>query len=385
MAVQRWWSRRSVWWLGAIGTASIVILIPPVLSLGSVPSFAYLIASVLWAPLGLILWRRMPDHPMGPLITATGVASIGVLPGLFMGNFFERLDAVVEPQAWMMLSSLGVAGIYYWLQVLSILLFPEGRPQTWQRRWLVRLILIFMGGATVAGLLAEPLGPMQHPFVTGELAARARDVWLGFQNLFGLVLLVVIGLKIVDFRRAEADRKAQLKWLIFVLSFYLIATFWAFGVVGLENFTQWHLLVDATLLGLIGVAMTFAVLRYRLYEIDQLVSRTVTYALVVVIVAAVFALPVILLPTVIDTSNDLIIAVATLAAAAFFNFVRRRVQTRVDRRFNRAKYDADREVNSFVKSLGARNDSAYIGGATVELVDRIFQPAALWIWVKEKM
>jgi hypothetical protein len=142
--------------------------------------------------------------------------------------------------------------------------------------------------------------------------------------------------------------------------------------------------MDALFVGLLGVAMAIAVLRYRLYEIDRIVSRTVSYTLVVVIVATVFAIPVVLLPQLIDASSDLIVAGATLAAAAVFNPVRRRIQTWVDRRFNRAKYDADREVDSFVRSIGATTDTTVIGDSTVDLLNRILQPTAVGIWVRDE-
>jgi hypothetical protein len=369
--------------LGAVGTASIVVLFPPVIAVGSFAPVAYLIATSLWAPFGLFLWAKKPEHPMGPLITVTGIASLCVIPGFYMGGFFEQFDTLFTPQPWVMVLSLGVAGAYTFLTVLAILLFPEGRPQTRFRKWLVRLVLVFMAGATVAGLLAEPLGPTQHPFAAPDLAASAREIWLASQNLYGLMLVVAVVLKVVDYRRAESERKSQLKWLVYVLALYLISTIWTFGVVGLENITIWHLLLDPLFLGLIGVAMTLAVLRYRLYDIDKIVSRTVSYALIVAIVAAVFALPVVLLPGLINASNDLIVATATLAAAAVFNPVRRRVQTWVDRRFNRGKYDADKEVSNFARSLATTTDANVITGDTIDLVSRILQPATVGMWVKE--
>jgi Kef-type K+ transport system membrane component KefB len=214
------------------------------------------------------------------------------------------------------------------------------------------------------------------------VAATARSVYDLMVEAYGLVLLAVIVSKYVDYRRSQSIRRAQLKWLIYVLGLYLVFTMVTFGLIGTEGFNRTGLILDAMFSGLIPLAMTIAILRYRLYEIDRLVSRTVSYALVVVIVAAVFALPVILIPTAMGGSSDWVVAGATLAAAAVFNPVRRSIQTRVDRRFNRSRYDATREVEDLAARLSAAPASEPPIEDTVELVVRLLEPAAIGVWVR---
>jgi Kef-type K+ transport system membrane component KefB len=177
-------------------------------------------------------------------------------------------------------------------------------------------------------------------------------------------------------------RRAQLKWLIYTLTLYLVFTIVSFGLIGMEDFNLTGLTLDALFLGLIPTTMAVAVLRYRLYEIDRIVSRTVTYAIVVIVVAAVFAVPVILIPSRLGTSSDWVVAGATLAAAAVFNPVRRSIQTRVDRRFNRSRYNAAREVEDLAARLGAAPASEPPIEDTVDLVVRLLEPAAIGVWVR---
>jgi hypothetical protein len=345
-------------------------------------AIAYVVASGIWAPLGLTVWYRKPDHPMGPLITSVGFLSLSVVPGFLMGAVFEQFEATLTQRAWPMIFGLALSGAYTYLFLIAILLFPDGRPTTTAQRWLTWLSVLALGIATVAGFLSEPLGPLPHPFAPADVAATARSVYDLMVEAYGLVLLAVIVSKYVDYRRSQSIRRAQLKWLIYVLGLYLVFTMVTFGLIGTEGFNRTGLILDAMFSGLIPLAMTIAILRYRLYEIDRLVSRTVSYALVVVIVAAVFALPVILIPTAMGGSSDWVVAGATLAAAAVFNPVRRSIQTRVDRRFNRSRYDATREVEDLAARLSAAPASEPPIEDTVELVVRLLEPAAIGVWVR---
>ncbi|NIS29573.1 MAG: hypothetical protein GWO04_06205 [Actinobacteria bacterium] len=132
--------------------------------------------------------------------------------------------------------------------------------------------------------------------------------------------------------------------------------------------------------------MTIALLRYRLYEIDRIVSRTVSYALVAAVVGLVYAVPVLLLPRVLGGSNQLVVAVSTLGAAAVFNPVRRRIQRSVERRFDRSRYDAAREVEAFATRLrsGATLDAVRSDVDTVLRSTLGPNTAALWIREAER-
>jgi hypothetical protein len=129
-------------------------------------------------------------------------------------------------------------------------------------------------------------------------------------------------------------------------------------------------------------AITVAILRYRLYEIDRLVSRTVSYAVVIGMLVAVYAGGVFLLRSLLPVEGDLAVAASTLAVAALFNPLRRRVQKRVDRRFNRPRYDAEREVERFAGRMRTDLDLDDVTGDLLGVVTMTVQPAAATVWIR---
>jgi hypothetical protein len=154
------------------------------------------------------------------------------------------------------------------------------------------------------------------------------------------------------------------------------------AVTGNAQHPLWLLAVLGYLL--VPVSFMVAILKYRLYDIDRVVSRTVAYALVALTVALVYALPVVFLPRLLGESNDLIVAGSTLAAAALFNPVRRHIQRTVDRRFNRAWYDAERQVELFADRLRAQTDPAAIQYHLNHLIAETIAPDRTAVWVKQE-
>ncbi len=133
----------------------------------------------------------------------------------------------------------------------------------------------------------------------------------------------------------------------------------------------------------IPIAIGIAVLRYRLYEIDRLLSRTVSYLLVVGVLAAVFFGVVAVAGSLFQTDSDLAVAGSTLAVAALFNPVRKRVQGWVDRRFNRSRYDAQKVMDRFAGSLRDQVDSHEVVDGWVGVVAQTMQPESVSVWVRE--
>jgi hypothetical protein len=377
-----WWSHRWLWWC-VFGVCTSALLGSLTLSVasGNVAT-AYIVASTVWAPLGLIIWYRKPDHPMGPLITLVGLLSLAVVPGFLMGAVFTQFPATIEPRAWPMIIGSAVSGAYTYLFLVAILLFPDGRARPGLQLWLTRLLLLAMLIATASGILAEPLGSVSHPFASLELTTAARSVFEAMVEIYGFGLLAVIVFKVVDYRRSYAVRQAQLKWLVYVLYVYLAFTIISFGIIGTAGFNLPGLILDALFTGLIPLAMALAILRYRLYEIDRLISRTVTYAAMFLLVAAMFALPVLVLPTMLGRTSEIAVAGTTLVIAAIFAPIRSRLQSRVDKRFNRARFDTEQEIATLAKKLNHTLSTEMLTEETVQLVSRTLHPSSIGIWIK---
>jgi hypothetical protein len=131
---------------------------------------------------------------------------------------------------------------------------------------------------------------------------------------------------------------------------------------------------------LVPVAIGVAVLRYRLYDIDRIISRTLAYAIVTGLLIGIYAGLVLLATQVLGIHSAVAVAAATLAAAALFNPLRRRVQRRVDRRFNRARYDADRTVAAFAARLKDAVDLDTVRADLASVVQTALEPAHVWVW-----
>jgi hypothetical protein len=140
------------------------------------------------------------------------------------------------------------------------------------------------------------------------------------------------------------------------------------------------------LLGLLAIpaAITLAIFRYRLYEIDHIISRTVTYAIVTGLLVGLYAGLVLLAPQVLPLSDPVAVAVAALTAAALFSPLRRRVQGIVDRRFNRARYDADRSITAFAAQLKDATDLDSVRNDLASAVRQALEPAHIAVWVTKR-
>jgi hypothetical protein len=202
----------------------------------------------------------------------------------------------------------------------------------------------------------------------------------------GIVVLLLAVTAIVDFvwraRKAEGLVRLQNRWL--ALAGLLTVLGGALSVVGQEIGVDlgwaWSLGVAS-----IPVAVTMAITRHRLYEIDRLVSRTVSYTIVIVVLAVVYALGLAGLTTLLDTDSPLTVAASTLAVAALFNPLRLKVQAMVDRRFNRSRYDAERVMTAFSGSLRDEVDPDRVVKGWVSVVNQTMRPAASGVWVRGRL
>jgi hypothetical protein len=271
--------------------------------------------------------------------------------------------------------------------------FPTGTTAGRRWRWLTPLGVTVTALVIGAGLLSERV--CMEVDVAGCISWAANPIGIrGVPNpeyewgqilamLVAFIMLAAVSM-VVRFVRSTGVERLQLKW--FAAAVGLFALWLAVGtlteVVGI-------VLPDAV--GDVGVGVVMlalpvsvglAVTRHRLYDIDRIISRTVTYALVALVVAGIYAIPVVTLPRLLGESNDLVIAASTLAAAAAFAPVRRSVQREVERRFNRTRYDAEREVDAFSEQLRSNLTLASVDAALLDTVARTVQPTTSGTWIR---
>ena len=329
----------------------------------------------------LLAWKR-PENPIGWLLSAIGLGYAVAVFSVFLAHF-PRTVALASWLGFLYLLGFGLC-------VLVVLLFPTGTLPS--RRWRP------VAWAAWAGVAAWVLGCAFAPTIVTTSPATPNPVGVTgpagdiFKVLAagGALLFVVTGLAAVlslvfRYRRAQTAERAQLRWLVYAGALIVVAVLAAslaepvIGPGTSANNLQNALGTGAV--ALVPVAIGIAVLRYRLYDIDRIISRTVAYAIVTGLLAGVYAGLVLLATHVLKVHGPVAVAAATLAAAALFTPVRRRVQSRVDRQFNRARYDADQIAAAFAARLKDTVDLGSVRDDLTGIVSRALEPAHVSVWI----
>ena len=334
----------------------------------------------------LIVWRR-GDHAIGWLFCFAGLGwALSGFSGLvversrFLGD--RAPDAIVWLSAWTEL--IGIVAL-----VLALLVFPTGRLLS--RRWRpVAALTVAVGLLTLLGE-AFAAGPLEdypyvnNPYPAGNLFEVFRAVGWPL-----LMLPVVAGAAslISRSRRARAEERLQLKWMMFAgvwLAMYLV--FWGLSV---PLFGSDRIAESLSGLALLSVpaAAGIAILKYRLYDIDLVINRTLVYGTLTAVLASVylglvFGFQAVLAPF--TPQSDLAIAGSTLAVAALFGPARSRVQDFIDKRFYRSKFDAERTVAEFNLRLRDEVDLLAVTTQLTGVVRDTMQPAHVSLWLKGQM
>jgi hypothetical protein len=182
------------------------------------------------------------------------------------------------------------------------------------------------------------------------------------------------------YRRAGIVERAQLKWLVYAAAVIVVAELGAAPIAS----TNLQNAISSGAIVLVPLAIGVAVLRYRLYDIDRIISRTLAYAIVTGLLIGLYAGLVLLATEVLGIHSAVAVAAATLIAAALVNPVRRRVQHRVDRRFNRARYDAETTVAAFAARLKGAVDLDTVRADLAGVVEAALEPTHLTVWTRER-
>jgi hypothetical protein len=329
----------------------------------------------------LLAWKR-PANPIGWLLSAIGLESAVAVFSVFLAHF----PRTVTLASW--LGFLYLLG--FGLCVVVVLLFPTGKLPS--RRWRPVAWAAWAGLAGwVLGCAFAPTLVTTSPATPNPLGATgpAGDI---FKVLAagGAVLFVVTGLAAVlslvfRYRRAQAAERAQLRWLVYAGTLIVVAVAASLliePVMGASNSANnLQNALGSGAVALIPVAIGIAVLRYRLYDIDRIISRTVAYAIVTGLLVGVYAGLVLLATEVLRFRTPVAVAAATLTAAALFTPVRRWVQSRVDRRFNRARYDADQIAAAFAARLKDTVDLGSVRDDLTGIVSRALEPTHVSVWI----
>lgn len=277
---------------------------------------------------------------------------------------------------------------------LMLFLFPTGRFLTRRWSWGGWATAVVVLVPLVGTIFAEEVGPprevadwrIENPigFIPTEVVDGEGPVALLFG--VGLVGLVVGGVMamITRYRRASAVQRAQIKWVA-----YAGILFMAWLAAALLNVDLWadssllSTLVFLVVLGSIPVSVTLAITRFRLFEIDRIISRTVGYALVMATLILIYSVAAVWLPgRLIGDRPPIFVASATLLAAGLFSPIRRRVLARVDRYFYRSSYDAERVLSGFADRLRTETDAEVVSEELKAVIVEAIQPASLGLWVR---
>jgi hypothetical protein len=258
------------------------------------------------------------------------------------------------------------------------LLFPTGYLRS--RRW--RPAAWFTGGAfaltALCGLIAAT-SQWAHPLASSTPSGLA-GVMLGISTvLVSAALLVSVAALVVRFAKSTGEERLQLKWCAaaaLVLAVVFVVSFWVTSAAV-------NVLQSVAFVGL-WTAIAVAVLKYRLYDIDRVISRTLAYAIVTGLLVGVYAGLVLLATQVFRFHSTVAVAASTLVAAALFSPLRRRVQQVVDRRFNRARYDAERIVAAFAEGLRDTVDLDSVRDDLATVVDQALEPAHVSVWISQQ-
>lgn len=338
----------------------------------------------LFVAVGWLLAERQPGNAVGPLVVAFGALFAWYLPA----DLYVRLPGEPPGAVYAALFVTMLDAPMFVLVALVLILFPDGHrpsPRWWPVPWMaVSSIALTAFGSTLDGG-AMPLYPSYHsPFSIPGFPGQT--LLLGaYALMIGLLVLGAVALA-SRWRRGDPTRRAQIKWVVAAGVVLLVAEVVNVVTFRPEEPNAITTLVASFAIALLPIAIGIAVLRYRLYAIDRVVSRGIAYALVTGVLGAVFVTIVLAMQWILapfTREQTIAVAASTLAVFALFQPLRRRIQAAVDRRFDRARYDADRTVGSFAARLRGDLDLTTVRTEIVGTATSAVRPTAVAVWLRD--
>jgi hypothetical protein len=388
------WLARSLW-------AVWVVLFVTFLLIGADPSRALVAVAATFAmvTVGALVASRRPANPIGWIFCALGL-------GFFVGGLSsEYATRALVDAPGSLPGGLAIGWLSSWAQfpatmlvLYLLLLFPNGHPPSPRWRgvvWLVTAVIAV--GTLTAALLPGPLraGPTGSPLpVDNPLAFHAvaplLEVVSAVVPAASVALLVIaIASVIVRFRRAQGEERQQMKWFLFASGFVpaVIASNVVLRLLPEGLRAPLQTATFSTAMALFPIVVGVAILRYRLYDIDVIIRRTLIYAAVSLTLAATYFAGVVLLQTALRPligGSEVPVALSTLAVVALFAPLRRRIQQVVDRRFYRSRYDAAHTLDAFGARLRDEVDLEAVRGDLLEAVHQTVRPVHASVWLRER-
>jgi hypothetical protein len=348
----------------------------------------------VFAVVGALIIANQPRNTIGWLLMFNGLsfAILGFIPPLAQLDSLWRQGALspalVTFFAW-------VNGWTWWVLIgpplLMLQLFPTGRPLSPRWRWgIVLLAVTFLYFIVLYGLGPFFEDTASDTVIPNPIAVIALEdfelVLLPFYVLLVSTALLSATAVVLRYMRGNFIERQQLKWFLSAGALFVIVYLTSIFVSpeGSDlNYLLFNLIVFA-----FPVAIGIAILRYRLFDIDLIIRRTLTYALVTGLLAIVFFGSVVLLQLVFfnlvgTDQNELVTVLSTLAIAALFTPVRNRIQSEIDKRFNRKKYDTQQVLNDFAKTVRDETDLGELTARLMQVVDNTMQPRTVSVWLKD--
>ena len=365
-----------------------------------VQGFALDLGFATFAAVGALLAIRRPSNAIGWIMASIGlmvpVFNSGTAYALYVMVHRGRPDALAVFGAW--------AGNWYWFVMLSLaliylpMLFPDGRLLS--RRWLPVAVLGGSGalGVVILGALTDTLvvgnGPrfeIDNPIgIEGLAAPWTLPVFVVFEILFAIGVGGAAASVIFRLKRSRGVERRQLEWFAYVTALFFGAAMIT-GIVSSVAGVGWLSDVSfaTSVMGLVclPIAVGVAILKYRLYDIDIIINRTLVYGLLTLTLLLVYIGGVTTTQTLFRTLTgqqqqpQLAVVVSTLAIAALFNPLRRRIQSFIDRRFFRNKYDARKTLETFSARLRDETDLDSLNTELVSVVRETMQPEHVSLWL----
>jgi len=352
---------------------------------------------LVFGAVGLIVAARQPRNPMGWIQLGSALS----LLLSYVGTSYSVLDYRMH-HGTLPLGPVAVLLAPFWAPAVAsigviVLVFPDGRLPS--RRWRPVFLAVLLAGAAFQlgafGIaLSAIVGHSVHVNAGGDLLVIDHPTggyawWSYVEGTFFLTVLASLlawfGRQVPSYRRSTGERRLQQKWLLSGVTIFVISIVVTFALSGKQTGISASV-SDVAALGFLAlpISIGIGILKFRLYDIDRLISRTLAYTVVSGLVVGVYVGVITLTTKALSFSSPVAVAGSTLAAVALFNPLRRRVQRVVDRRFNRARYDAEATVAGFTARLRDAVDLETVRSELLEVVNRAVEPAHASVWIRRR-